>query len=881
MSVKFSLCWMFSLIVLMGCSDQSLSYDSTKTDIKTASKKNLPQGSQRMLAKVIYPKYTTNDFSPSNGSTALFNPISLGWPVENANDSYTIRLSQTPDFSGAVIAKDNIQYGIFNPNKILELGTWYWQVKNTSDNWQDGNASQTHSFIISEQGIDFAVPSGEDVYRQISVRHPRVLVAEKQQIDFIKNISNYPRDTDVIIKKADSYLNVNMPKSEDTKIEIKFKEKYKQKKYEKVISRKITDVVVNALESFSQAYMLTHDNKYQQTAKTWLLEVSSWQPSNNIGVDDFSDSSFLSSIAIAYDTFHHSLSKKQRQTVLNYIKYRTHHMMSHYMGMLEGRTYSAHFYQLIAHDLVQTLFAVAHDIPEAELWFSYIYDLWLYKSPILGGENGAWSNGPSYYSMNGLALYDIPAMYEQITGVNYKRHPFYVNNAHWLMNAHPPSSTGDGFNNDGDKYLLRPPIKYAAFMDVIAREFNDPQAAWYADKTLAGLKQKLSDDSEYRWYRLKRGYQLKRPQALVKPFLENASFYPDVGVAYMHSNYQNMDNNMQVSMRSGLWGGTGHMHSDQNTFNLAYGGKRVFYNSGYRVANGDPHYFAWYKQTIGHNGVLIDGKGQPMGANDAYGWMPRFLHGEQLSYAVGDASNAYRNSFAESGNKNTQGDTGLTHFRRHYIMLRPNILVVYDDLIADHKADWTWLLHNQDEMLIDEQKQTIIGDSELATGHVNLFSSQALNFSQTDEFTIPVENWREKRDIYGKLYQFENTWHFRAENKKKAKQMRFLAIIQLQAKDGSKPLTVNFDQATSVATIGDWQIQANLETTYSAKISINKKDGSVSFVSSGPLPKSVEQPKTLISAASKLFELKNGQPSFQQTADVIPQALLDAERNAQ
>jgi len=149
----------------------------------------------------------------------------------------------------------------------------------------------------------------------------------------------------------------------------------------------------------------------------------------------------------------------------------------------------------------------------------------------------------------------------------------------------------------------------------------------------------------------------------------------------MHTDLLQAENNLMISMRSSPFGSTSHAHADQNGFNIQFGGDKLFYNSGYRPSMGVPHYEQWFKATIGHNTVLIDGKGQPVGSGESYGWIPRFLHGETISYALGDASKAYDNRFNERQN------AGVKLFRRHLVFLRPSIVVIYDELEADHNAE--------------------------------------------------------------------------------------------------------------------------------------------------------------------------------------------------
>ncbi|MEZ4902107.1 MAG: hypothetical protein R2822_10295 [Spirosomataceae bacterium] len=79
-----------------------------------------------------------------------------------------------------------------------------------------------------------------------------------------------------------------------------------------------------------------------------------------------------------------------------------------------------------------------------------------------------------------------------------------------------------------------------------------------------------------------------------------------------------------------LFGAYGHILSDQNTFNILVGGKRLFYRTGYKVAMDDPHRLGWSKHTKSQNGILINGEGQPYSA-EAYGYFSRFLQGEELA----------------------------------------------------------------------------------------------------------------------------------------------------------------------------------------------------------------------------------------------------------
>tara|TARA_R110002096_G_scaffold283056_3_gene477049 strand:- start:153 stop:1034 length:882 start_codon:yes stop_codon:yes gene_type:complete len=279
---------------------------------------------------------------------------------------------------------------------------------------------------------------------------------------------------------------------------------------------------------------------------------------------------------------------------------------------------------------------------------------------------------------------------------------------------------------------------------------------------------------------------------------------------------------------------------------------------------GDPHFLGWHKHTQGHNGILIDGEGQPF-SDGAFGWLPRFLTGEQISYAVGDASHAYAGKVE---GKNI--DWGLKFFRRHYILLRPSIIVIYDELESEHNAEWSWLLHNDKGFEIDAVNQTILAESEFTKAKISLFSSSEIDFRVTDQFSVPVDNWTNKVDEDGEKLLFENQWHFKGVSKKKTSRMRYLAIIQAKP-DGSFEQAINNNN--DKFTVGNWNIKVQMDTSKPANIQVWNNDNSASLVSSGTL---VINGKTFSGkelGSSKLVEMIAGESVFQEAIDEIPEAI--------
>jgi len=335
----------------------------------------------------------------------------------------------------------------------------------------------------------------------------------------------------------------------------------------------------------------------------------------------------------------------------------------------------------------------------------------------------------------------------------------------------------------------------------------------------------------------------------------------------MHTSLHKVEDNLMLSATSSPFGAMGHAHAEQNNFNIAFGGKRLFYNSGYRPKMADPHHQGWHKHTRGHNGILIDGEGQPFDAG-AYGWMPRFLHGKQISYAVGDASNAYSASDLQSL------DLGMKRFRRHYIMLRPSTIVIYDELEADHPAEWTWLLHNDLGLKTDSEAKTIIAENEFANAQVSLYSSTDIEFNVTDTFSIPARNWNRKVDQDGNIIDFVDQWHFSGIIKEKTPKMRYLAIIQVKPKSGASVCEeVIFDEQSKTYSVNGWNITAEMDELQPAKIEVSNCDGTAAFTSADALEFIGKMYKGTVTGSSKLVEIIDGKTVFKETVDEVPEAI--------
>lgn len=146
-------------------------------------------------------------------------------------------------------------------------------------------------------------------------------------------------------------------------------------------------------------------------------------------------------------------------------------------------------------------------------------------------------------------------------------------------------------------------------------------------------------DDEMRLYRMVRPESQKMMTGI--PADEpKAKWFRDVGEMIANSSIKDYQNNLCLSFHSSPFGSGSHTHSDQNAFNLHFRGVPVYGSTGYYMSFADTHNLLSYRNTRAHNTLLVDGIGQPF-STKAYGNIVRMLGGESISYALGDASNAY------------------------------------------------------------------------------------------------------------------------------------------------------------------------------------------------------------------------------------------------
>ena len=733
---------------------------------------------------------------PCNGcDVSTLYPI-IQWPVKKGkNISYDVELDRdTLANTPSILFKSALPYSIFIPYIPLEKGIYYWRYKVNGLQW-----SPYFSFSIKEDYQKNIPPDPALFLSKIPAGHPRLLI---NNINESRSIDAKNEDRIAIISEADELLFLPIPDdSIDTSRFANLNDNQKGR-IEKDAAYQIGHQAYQRIYLFCQAYLLTGDEKYFRKAKEMGILVTQWDRNGYSGMVDFSDAKCMLGMALVFDTFYDKLSDGEKKLLLDAIQIRAKYFYQLYKNDVEVKILSGHFWQHILHFLFQTNLILFNHVDETKEWLTYYYDIFFAKSPILSGESGGWTEGLSYFTMNMETLIDIPFFVKSYTGYDfYQVQPFYKSMASWLVYHVPPGAVGDGFA-DNSTHLYSPGAKYQAFAMEMAKLTQLPLYKWYADKCREYEPIDISKESTLRWFRLSKTQQLVMPTDDLSIDFPLAKLFSDGGAGSMQTNAGNPASNLAIFLRASPIGAYGHILAEQNTFNISYKGKRVFFKTGYKLGMDDPHRTGWSQLTKSANGVLINGNGQVI-STEGISSFKRLVQGTTLAYVKSDASLAYKST-------ETKENFGVKKFVRHYLLLPPKIIIILDELESDEPAEWQWLLHAENSLTIDKLTHQLLSSDSCI---VKFFSSSPSSMSIKDSFDIPLVNFRFVDEDGEGLTTFDTDQkHFTLKTDSRNSKQRFLSVFSFGNDKVEETKYTESKEAIRNLHLGDWEINMVTDT---------------------------------------------------------------------
>ncbi|MGG1516478.1 DNRLRE domain-containing protein [Paenibacillus oryzisoli] len=442
----------------------------------------------------------------------------------------------------------------------------------------------------------------------------------------------------------------------------------------------LTDII----PTLAMAYVLSGDQKYLDSAVEWIEAVCGypqWQPA-----PDLATGQALMALAQAYDWLFADLDEPTKATMRAKMLLeggKVYEKATLTRQSYWNRSWLQNHNWVAVSGMAAAAMAMYDEEPTVLPWLETANRNFSTTMSVLP-EDGANHEGMDYLFYGMESLFTYADMANKLLGTDLLTTEWFSQTSAFLLQNFLPvngwtkdkyffafgDSTGNG---NVMEHMLR----------LLASRFNDGNMQWLADQTVAaGITTPKRVFMDLFWY--DPSVPAISPAAGALPTMNRFS---DLDIVNARSSWDGDESALffrsgpplghkELELSNGLspqydWG-SGHVDPAAGSFLLFGNGESLIRDDGY----------AWPKLTLNHNSMTIDGQGQLGEGGD---WMTiqpyhdlqadpnvaKATSSPGLDYMVGDATAAYDPSL------------GLTKYRRHLLFLKPDVLIVVDDVALD------------------------------------------------------------------------------------------------------------------------------------------------------------------------------------------------------
>jgi hypothetical protein len=587
----------------------------------------------------------------------------------------------------------------------LPPGTYKWSVA-----YSGGVQSATRSFIVSSTAQAFVVPDMVTTVNNVmALPHPRSLPDAATLATLQNQRTNAVAQ---LLSDVSGHFNMVFPSQASSEDDV-----WTYTKYE--------------LASLMACVLSNRQASYCNDAIGKLMALGNWSVSTSDAssyfVHDMAGRYLDWALALGYDWLYPMLDAGQRATLLNAISSRTAGIYNDLIGSrarIAVQPRDSHGNQTLAYlPVIEAM--VAGDLPIAgSTWLPNTLPLALNAINPWGGEEGGYQNSTTQGTWDmgesAFLFYELRLM----TGIDVSKKPWVGNWAKWFAYFTPPGMPG-GTTEFGDGYESNEAEHQARYGKAYTYFSPSPIGRWHMSLLNA------EDPTRFE-YLMAPPADFSGAQAFPAG-TPNSLYLKSIGEVAMHSDLSD-PGRVSVYFKSSPppYGAYNHSHADQNGFVVNAGGQRLAIESGYYDGYKTQHWWNWYHQTLSKNAITYDGgKGQMFfDANNlmGYGKVTSFTTTAGYDVVTGDATQAYGGV--------------LSLAQRSLIFLRPNLIVVYDNLAAPAAHSWEWNIHALNQMSSSSPTTATLQSGNQSLCVTMLAAPASTQFTQTNQFTsAPVGTW--------------------------------------------------------------------------------------------------------------------------------------------
>jgi hypothetical protein len=446
------------------------------------------------------------------------------------------------------------------------------------------------------------------------------------------------------------------------------------------------------LWDLTAAYAFSGDRAFLQSAEQWALALSAC-PERAYTRGDFGTGHILCALALFSDWCHADISERTRATVAQALLAGGRQTLS-WIDTNYSRIYLCNQLHIRLAGVGMAALALDGEEATARNWIGAV-EAAFGKAETAAGDDGASVEGVGYGQYDlafSMRYYDCA---KTLLGLNHYSGPWWYNNGlyqlylttprhAWIHHSGQPGRGGDvdmnvdlgdcpRYNWYGPDYLLRG----------IARETRNGYAQWLAETIDQG-----HDEAGDSWLNLVR--QDASVVAQPPTSLPTLRHFDNIGLVSARSAWSGDESLVTFSCgpyfgHRGVDGftedlGGGHAHPTANSFAIFGAGEWLISFPGYLSR------MAQYENTL-----VVDGHGQLNQPINQGWWDPMpLLTGKLHPRIVTAASNP---AFDRISGDATPVYGPLTRYVRHLLFIKPNVLIVLDDIAAAASHDYQLRFH--------------------------------------------------------------------------------------------------------------------------------------------------------------------------------------------
>lgn len=835
---------------------------------------------------------------------------------------FYFELSQDKSFKQDVYRSGPKRWSFYNPYEYLKEGTWYWRYGVADPDTPDKPVwnEEIYQFIITGNEHKISIPPKPEVFlNQVLSRPAPTYMLLNEEFGKLLPEKEWPEMVTQARKVYGRYLSndtkMSYTVSDQDAIDAGYVDKngkanaallfYRHQMNTKLLqcSRYISNLI--------GGYVLIGDVQYRDKAIQKASDIIDFYETASFRIESLDTTlvvkkevwtnpyMFNELIDIAPD----AMTEVEREKVIGE-QYPDTWLSPVDFESAEHSIYDQHLWQEIANKFKIPM-TYARYSEEAREEMKWIYELWCFRVPNLGRNDGGSLEGDGYLGVHDSYLGALPWLIYKLTGYNYIiSRRWFDNLGKYLQYDNPFGTSICGFC-DGDGYATTLPYAIESFARMNPDNYWN---LWRFKNTARRTANEFTGDlgknnkaisllSLMEHFPVPDTTNLEPPKML-------AAVFRDIGEVDMHTDFVHAGTNLHVMMHSSPYGSSMHTHPCQNAFNLAYGGQDIFWKTGF-YNGGNFHNLFSYKCSRAHNTIIAGGMVQGF-QRSAYGYMPRFATGDKISYAVGDASNAYNGKNRYDDGKSTInemwkpeygfGKPGVTKFRRHLMMLRPGYVLIYDELEADKAITWEFRLHSRRWMKkLDDGR--LLGKNDHGSASVKMYCLAPVETTLVDKYLPYIRDEKEALKTYG-----ADTWNMSPvddENKlpkpipehyhgmfttKEYQTMRFLTLIKIHPDETdtdfvpeAAPEAVMVNGMATLQLDG-YTVKVQLDGNQPSYIEVHDAEGTAALVSGNAaetLQLGNETKKAKLKGSTLLLEKNTHKGDiFVETTDSIPDMLI-------